>query len=368
VDRFGQSKTLVRSVLVYSPDSAIDGAVLDVILRKAEAIRKATGVTVPLPDERGAVTGALMNAVLLRKGRSRQLSLDFGFAADAATVETVWRNAEEGERRSRARFAQNTLRPEEVIPEWQRWRELLGTPAEVRRFVERATSRLNAPVQNGKDGTALAHLAALPAAIAERLAARGLEDSVRLAFDEPPPTGAEMVVRSHPLPAILAESLFEGALDPASSPVPSLGRAGVWPSAAVKTVTTVALLRLRYKLTVHHRRHERLLLAEEAGALAWAPASNDVAMEGDQARALLEAPAASDLAPQARQRQLTQALARIQSALDGSIAAYARKRAQALSDDHARVRAAAAGSARVSVEPVLPADIIGLYVLVPAGA
>ena len=61
-------------MLLYSPDSAIDGAVLDVILRKAEAIRKATGVTVPLPEERGAVTGALMNAVLLRKGRAQQLS------------------------------------------------------------------------------------------------------------------------------------------------------------------------------------------------------------------------------------------------------------------------------------------------------
>ena len=74
VDRFGQPAELVRSVLLYSPDSAIDGAVLDVILRKAEAIRKATGVTVPLPEERDAVTGALMNAVMLRKGRTRQLA------------------------------------------------------------------------------------------------------------------------------------------------------------------------------------------------------------------------------------------------------------------------------------------------------
>src|SRR6202000_2719023 len=65
VDRFGQPKKLVRSILLYSPDSAIDGAVLDVILRKAEAIRKATGITVPLPDERGAVTGALMTSVLV---------------------------------------------------------------------------------------------------------------------------------------------------------------------------------------------------------------------------------------------------------------------------------------------------------------
>src|SRR3974377_2198939 len=101
VDRFGQTAKLVRSVLLYSPDSSIDGAVLEVILRKAEHIRKATGVTVPLPDERGAVTGALMNAVRLRKGRTRQLALDFGLAEDATKVEMQWRNAEEGERKSR---------------------------------------------------------------------------------------------------------------------------------------------------------------------------------------------------------------------------------------------------------------------------
>jgi superfamily II DNA or RNA helicase len=88
VDRFGQSAPIVRSVLLYSPDSAIDGAVLDVILRKADAIRKATGVTVPLPDERGAVTGALMNAVLLRKGKTEQLALDFG----SRQMRSQWRS------------------------------------------------------------------------------------------------------------------------------------------------------------------------------------------------------------------------------------------------------------------------------------
>jgi hypothetical protein len=67
--------------------------------RATKAIRDRTGVTVPLPEERGAVTGALLNAVLLRKGRAQQLSLDFGLAADAAAMETKWRDAEEGERR-----------------------------------------------------------------------------------------------------------------------------------------------------------------------------------------------------------------------------------------------------------------------------
>jgi len=72
VDRFGQPAELVRSIMMFSPDSAIDGAVLDVILRKAEEIRKTTGVTVPLPDERGPVTDALMAAMMLRRGGHKQ--------------------------------------------------------------------------------------------------------------------------------------------------------------------------------------------------------------------------------------------------------------------------------------------------------
>ncbi len=365
VDRYGQSAKLVRSILLYSPDSAIDGAVLEVILRKAERIRKATGVTVPLPDDRGAVTGALMNAVLLRKGRSRQLTLDFG--PDVERMETSWRNAEEGERRSRTRFAQNALKPAEVAPEWQRWRDLLGGPDQVRRFVDRSMSRLDAPLEPVNGGVTKAHLSALPMAVKERLAARGLEGTIRLSFDPPPAPGAELVTRSHALPATLAEALFEGALDPGTTPTASLGRVGAWPTQAVQAVTTVLLLRLRFKLTVHGRR-ERLLLVEEAGTLAFTGTASEISISGEAALALLEHAAAGDLAPVARQRILNQARERVAGSFSLAIASYASQRAAELAQDHHRVRTAGIGVARVSVEPVLPPDIIGLYVLLPRGA
>jgi hypothetical protein len=160
--------------------------------------------------------------------------------------------------------------------------------------------------------------------------------------------------------------LLEGALDPVSSPLPSLGRAGAWPTAAVKTATTVVLLRLRYKLTVRGR-NERMLLAEEAATFACDAAQSQTVLTGEAARALLEHAAAADLAQVARQRLISKAIEQIPAVLEGLIAAYARERAKALSDDHARVRVAAARIARVTVEPVLPADVIGLYVLVPAG-
>jgi len=371
VDRFGQSAPVVRSVLLYSPDSSIDGAVLDVVLRKAEAIRKATGVTVPLPEERGAVASALMNALLLRNGRTEQLRLDLGveLSEGTADIDKRWRDAEEGERRSRARFAQNALRPEDVVPEWQRWQHLLGGPDEVSRFLHRATSRLDAPLEPSADGTVLAHLHALPEAVTERLAARGLEGTRRIAFDEPAPPNTEVIVRSHPLPSALAEFLLESALQRTSTTTDPLGRIGVWPSKLVQAQTTVLLLRLRFKLLVHSRQ-EKLLLVEEAGALAFSGMGATPGLRGDEAFALLEGAASGNLAPVAQERLLKQARERAELLLrdDGPVADYARERASALLADHERVRAAGAsmgGAPRVSVEPVLPADVLGIFVLIP---
>jgi superfamily II DNA or RNA helicase len=369
VDRFGQPAKLVRSVTLYSPDSAIDGAVLEVILRKAEAIRKATGVTVTLPEDTAAVTGALMQAVLLRKsGAARtQLSLDFGaFEIDRAGVDAVWRDVEAGEKRSRARFAQRVLTPRDVIPEWRRWRDLLGSPAELERFVQRALVRLEAPAQTLKSGALRAPLDALPAAIRSRLEGRQLTGSLSMAFEEPPPHGAVMISRAHPLVATLAEALLEGALDPQAAAVPPLGRAGAWVSEAVEQVTLVALARLRFKITTRAAGRERLLLAEEATTLAWRSADAAPSLTGPDAAALLDIPAAAALPEVARTRHLEGALTRLAGeAVRGGLAGYARGRAEALAADHARLRAAARMSGEVRVDPVLPLDLIGVFVLLP---
>ena len=227
-------------------------------------------------------------------------------------------------------------------------------------------SRLDAPLELASADTARAHLAALPSVVSERLAARELTGSVRLAFVEPAPAGTEMIGRNHPLPATLAEALLEGALDPGSSPVQPLGRVGAWPTRGVKALTTLLLVRLRHKLTVHARR-ERLLLAEEAGALAFDANTTAPKLVGDAALELLEHAAGGDLASVARDRVLTQARERVSIGYSAAIETHARARAEELARDHARVRAALPGVSRVTVEPVLPVDVIGIFVLVPAG-
>jgi superfamily II DNA/RNA helicase len=69
VDRYGQNATVVKTIRWFSPDSAIDGIVLDVLLNKAREIHKALGTYVPVPEESETVTEALLQALFLRSRR-----------------------------------------------------------------------------------------------------------------------------------------------------------------------------------------------------------------------------------------------------------------------------------------------------------
>ncbi|MFV3077321.1 DEAD/DEAH box helicase [Niveispirillum fermenti] len=362
VDRFGQPAELVRSIMMFSPDSAIDGAVLDVVLRKAEEIRKATGITVPLPDERGPVTDALMAAVMLRQGRSKQLAFDLRLEDGTRAMEARWRDASENEKKSRARFAQNAMKPQEVAPEWEKVRTLLGSPEDTKVFIERAMSRFGVPLEQRKT-LLIAHAQALEAGLKARLAQRNLTGSIRLAMTEPAPSGTALLTRTHPLTATLAEALVESSLDPEALSGLGIGRVGAWPTSAVQQMTRLALLRIRFKLTVHARK-ERLLLAEEAALVAIQ--SGRIVAAGEAARELLNTPADADLAPSARDRFIAKAKEDLPSLLDGPLAEFVRSRAEELMQDHARLRVAAGSASRVTVEAVLPPDVIGLFVLMPS--
>lgn len=361
VDRFGQPAELVRSVMMFSPDSAIDGAVFEVILRKAEEIRKATGVTVPLPDERGPVTDALMASMMLRHKAPGQLMLELDLSKSTSVMEARWRDVSENEKKSRARFAQNAMKPQEVAPEWEKTRRFLGSPEDAKLFVERAMSTFGVPLEPRRN-LLLAHLHGLDASLRERLEQRHLKNTIRLALAEPAPAGVALLTRTHPLTATLAESLVEASLDPETLAGLGIGRVGAWETGAIPRLTRIVLLRIRYKLTIHARK-ERLLLAEEAALVALQ--GNEIFASDAGARQLLHSEATSNLAPTAQARFIEKAQADLPALLNDSLVAFVHQRAEELMQDHARLRTAAGSSSRVTVDPVLPPDVIGLFVLIP---
>lgn len=369
VDRFGQNgaqkdpdgRSIVRTTLMYGANNPVDGAVLEVIIRKAAKIREELGVPVPLPDEGQTLTQVLLKAVLLkRKGgetsNAKQLQL----------FEAAWEDAAEKAKKNRTVFAQRRLKPEDVLPEWHKTLAAVGGREEVQRFTGRALARLGSGLEPLRRGFKVP-LDGLPDDVRERLESEGLSGAILVDFTYPPAARCQSIQRSHPLVSVLAETLLErtlgnGAEENDSDPE-VLGRVGCWVSTGVAARTTVAVLRLRHQLVSQKAGHISTLLVEEATALAWTGAATPP-LEANDALALLAPPPAADPPPHVRERAVNQAIQQLETRL-ADLDAFGDRRAQALLSDHRRVREAADARGSYSVKALLPVDVIGLFVLLP---
>jgi hypothetical protein len=370
VDRFGQERKVVRATLIYGENNPVDGAVLEVILRKAKTIREELGVPVPLPDDGHTLTQALMKSVLLKhRADPKQRVLDFGQTIEAKAIDSSWKDAAEKAKKNRTIFAQRRLKPDEVLPEWHKTLAAVGGREDVERFTRRALSRLGSGLEAmSRKGAHRAPLGNLPEDVRERLESEGISGTINVAFTYPPPARCRSIQRSNPLVTVLAETLLERSLadgaDDADGDPAVLGRVGCWISDDVKARTVVALLRLRHQLVTTRSGKSSILLVEEAAALGWAGSSSPTPIEGDDALKLLAGPPAADANPTVRDRMVVQALDLFTSR-KADLDAFAERRAQALLSDHRRVREAADARGSYSVKALLPPDVIGLFVLLP---
>ena len=360
VDRFGQRSPEVRCTMLYGQDNPVDGFILNVILRKAEAIKKELGVLVPLPEDEQRINQALVKAALMRRSERRphpryaQQSFDFGESEQLlAPLEAQWRDALDKAKANRTVFAQRRIRPEEVMPEWQRQQQALGTAADVQRFMHSACARLNSPLERLKGHHYRFLPQHLPEALHQRLADEGL--------DRPQLIDGNELHRSHPLVTLLADHLLEESLQGRDH---LAARCAVTLTTAVDQVTSLYLLRLRHQLSYLRRREPFQLMAEETLSLAVRGRTHPEWLTDEATGRLLECPPSGNLPPALVERELRAALDFL-SQHQARLSALAEERAQALLEDHRRVREAARDVGQYRVSPCLPLDLIGVYVLLP---
>lgn len=371
VDRFGQKASEVRAVMLYGEDNPVDGFIFNVIIRKAESIKSELGVLVPMPDDDRRMRLAVVKAALMKKRPDEHAQGAFDFGDDTATQTAVdeinaqWTDALEKAKRNQTVFAQRRLKPAEVLPEWHKQMAALGRAEDVERFTLEALTRLSARPDPAENKTVW-HFspASLPPAVRERLAHDGVEKPVNIGFKYPCEAGARFIHRSHALVSILADHLLESALSGESN---IAARSGAFESASVSEVTSLFLLRVRHQIRTESRAAQNELMAEESLALAVAGRSNPRFLPLEDVEALLDRHPEANLDRAAISRA-------VQDSLDWYakntelFAHEARKRAETLREDHTRVRAASSiSSGKTIVTPCLPVDLIGVYVLLPAG-
>ncbi|MDP9932579.1 helicase-related protein [Variovorax paradoxus] len=358
VDRFGQQADEVRCTMIYGQDNPVDGFVLNVILKKGEAIQKELGVLVPMPEDEARINQALVKAALMKRSDSRivspQVAFDFGEPEQLlAPLQAQWRDALEKAKTNRTVFAQRRIRPDEVLPEWHKQQQALGTQADVQRFLQSACVRLGAPLEIGRKQTARFLPQHLPEALRQRLADEGIDAPQLIDFNE--------LHRSHPLVSVLAQHMLEDAL---GGEHPLAARCAATLTNDVKVVSTLYLLRLRHQLSYVRRREPFQMMAEETVALAVQGRNAPQWLTDDSVSRLLECVPSGNLPPEAAQREIRAALEFL-AAQPQQLQALAQQRADALLVDHQRVREATRDVGQYSVSPCLPVDVMGVYVLLP---
>jgi hypothetical protein len=342
-------------VLLYGKDNPVDGAVLEVLIRKAVQIHKSLGVTVPVPMESQAVSEAVFKSLFERATDAQQLSLLSLLDDPSATVEQVhqrWDLAVDREKLNRTKFAQRSIKPAEVEQELAESDVILGNEADVERFVLAACARLHASVVKQKQGWLLRQP---PNCLQQVLPKR----DYLFTFTTPAPEGVDYVGRNHPLVEGLSRHLLEEALVNTHDPIAA--RCGFTVTDAVSKRTTLLLLRLRHLLEGDKSQN---LLAEECLVVGFTGSpSEPLWLEPETAQTLLQqSQPVADRPAALKQSELRQLLERVEE-LQPDLELIAQQRAQALVQSHRRVRALTReGGIRVKAQPF---DILGVYILQP---
>lgn len=381
VDRFGQKSPEVRVVTYWGEDNLIDESVLNVLLRKHQAIRSTLGISIPVPGATNAVIEALTENVLLHADLPRQRRLEWVtevLSPETRELELQWERARQAETRRRSLFAQHTINPDRVATELEAMQDAIGCGADVERFTKTVLASRGAFIKTTADsdtGTVF-DLSDLDEATQDALN----QDAKVVSVQFEPPGGHDTVVwsRTHPSIAGLAGHVLDCALEPNMAEENPAARCGVMRTSHVTKRTTLLLCRTRMTITTGVRQNAHQSVAEETLLAAFAGSPETPRWLSDAAAEELLAAVPTANIHEGPAKLFIQKVLNSKDAWKGHIHVRAEQKAEELETAHRRVRGAhrrgggevrrgiAQGAGRVLVKAQQPTDILGIYVFLPS--
>ena len=206
----------VRAITYFGKDNRIDGVVLDVLLRKHKKIKSDLGISVAVPGNSEEVVEALMEGLLLRNKSEGAEQFVFSFVneMDRESLHSQWEDRAKGEKRSRSRFAQHSIKAEEVAAELAEVQEAIGTGPVVRRFFENSLRKAGLNLEEtGTDALRITYDPNTPRSLRQVLHPDDPCRSVPNQFRHARPKGSLYLSRTHPMVESLASYVLDASLD-----------------------------------------------------------------------------------------------------------------------------------------------------------
>ena len=374
VDRFGQIKSEVHTCLFYGKDNPMDQTVLKILYEKANNIKKDIGVSVPFPENSKEFMDTIFQAIL-NEARKKQEKKDYQgslFEIDEivrceTSVDKVFQETAKKEAALHSLLAHESIKAQEIEQDLKRTDEAVGKPEVVYSFVHDSMQELfgDNPKMNEQECTLNFTGQNIPEPLKKHFKLKNSEYKT-IAFKAPTPEHTIYWGRNSDAVEYLCQKVLSDSLHHTKDNV-SVARASVTTSKAVTERTVIYVLRARHVIR-NQKANVPDLVAEEILTRGYRTMSKTVLTTEEVNELMTNPKSGKDLAPVIQQKQLERELSSVEEKRD-EFNAYALERAELLIAEHERYYKALGerkNSQRFKVvEPVIPLDILGIYIFLP---
>lgn len=357
VDRFGQTAKTIKTFLLWSEENPIDNIVLKVLIRKVKDIQKAIGVSIAIGEDNSSIMDEVLENVLFEKDSSAsggQIEL-FG-----DRVSRELETAKEKALQIRNIFSHDYIKPGDIEKDLRESDEAVGDPKAVESFVVGAVQRLGGAIETVGTGDYKLFPGNMPNNVKDVF---DFAEFVKISFRSPTPKGFRYIGRNHKFVERLCRFTLASAVERKDN-FARFARCAeiVTDSVDVKTV----ILMLRMRITIEETRSGADYVAEEMRLWGFAGSSDSPELidEKKAAELLFESKSLRSLSEQRQKADLDAALELVEKRKP-LLLDLAADRSEAFADAGARYRKLLGGEKLRKAEPVLPPDILGIYVLIP---
>jgi len=367
IDKNGMYQNTIDVKVLFGEDNPMDVVVLKIIIEKIKRIQQTSGVSISLADDNRSVMDKVLKEVLLNPERSQnrfstQTRIDFGNSEELDQLDLEITNEIEAARikaeNIRSIFAHESIMPEDVQKDLQEVDEAIGDVATLEAFVLAAGILLGAQFETIQGGyifkkTNMANWLA---------SSLGQGDKIHFSFQSPTPYGFRYIGRNHRFVEQLCHCVIANSLDKEKK-TQKAARASVFRSDAVQTQTTLIQFRVRNVIREVGKQHE--MVSEEMFLWGYEQTADGInALDIDTCKILLHTSNALDISKE-RQEMLFEKELKHFEELHPDFIQVVTNRSEELVNAHTRFAKFLGAKRYEAVTPVLPPDILGVYVLIP---
>lgn len=367
IDKNGNHQNTIDVKVLFGEDNPIDVVVLKIIIEKIQRIQNTSGVSIALADDNRSVMDKVLKEVLLNPDKAqnrfaKQMRLDFGASPELDELDAEITNeieaAREKAEKIRSIFAHESIMPEEVKKDLHEVDEAIGDVATLEAFVIAASKLLGASFEKVEGGYIFKKMN-MDDWMASAL---GQGDKIHISFQSPTPQGFRYIGRNHRFVEQLCHRIIANSLDKERKGNKA-ARASVFRTDAVDTQTTLIQFRVRNVIREVRQQHE--MVSEEMFLWGYEQTPDGInALEIARCKELLHTSNALDISNERQEIIFEKELEHFKQ-LHPDFIKVVEMRSDELVNAHTRFAKYIGAKRFEAVTPVLPPDILGVYVLIP---